>query len=573
MIKKITILSFVLSLLLVSLLVAQPEPVPMVTPVLIDSAVYNGIYVGGQSQIYCEPTTGYLSSVWYRYYSGGADPRRITAATSTDGGATWQIHEAINFGVGAEMNARYASACGTPTTPIFVYGDRNPGGDNRDTRPVIATDIAGWGGGAFINYWIDDIGTVDTVLYARYVVCAVSPDDNNIIAAGGYHNAAPGEAQYVYFSQDGGMTWGRPTIPFSAVNADSGASNWVFDLSSTGIALNFGANNSIMATAVAQWYHDDDLWRIIYSTSDDLGANWSPAAIIPGTESLDFSNSDFYRQFSKPIQDNAGNWHIFAVGRDTSEYDYPNFPDYYRSYDFKFDGSTWSINKFAFPQLLEDGIVAWGDWPADLERYPMNDPAIGPDGSLYYAYSDVVDTTGAMGDEANFNYNMMIMYSGDNGDSWHGPVSVLDQWTGHSPNGMAHFATDKLHIAYRRHFDTDQADMFYYIGVPTDSIKANATAVGETITKILPEDFQLHQNYPNPFNPTTNITFDLKESAKVTLKIYNEIGQEVATLINEKMDAGFRGITWNASNLPSGVYFYKLTAGTYTESKKMILTK
>ena len=122
--------------------------------------------------------------------------------------------------------------------------------------------------------------------------------------------------------------------------------------------------------------------------------------------------------------------------------------------------------------------------------------------------------------------------------------------------------------------DLNATDFFSYLGVPTDSVKANLpTSVGDAIKMITPTDYKLEQNYPNPFNPVTNIRFNLKETCHVTLKIYNELGQEVTTLLDRTETAGFKGVTWNASNMPSGIYFYKLTAGDYTETKKMVLSK
>jgi hypothetical protein len=99
------------------------------------------------------------------------------------------------------------------------------------------------------------------------------------------------------------------------------------------------------------------------------------------------------------------------------------------------------------------------------------------------------------------------------------------------------------------------------------------TNVNEKYTSTMPDKFRLHQNYPNPFNPTTTISFDLPEQSHVTLKVYNILGQEIATLINEVKQAGSYKETFDASSLSSGVYIYKLSAGTYTSSKKMILIK
>ncbi len=86
-------------------------------------------------------------------------------------------------------------------------------------------------------------------------------------------------------------------------------------------------------------------------------------------------------------------------------------------------------------------------------------------------------------------------------------------------------------------------------------------------------DYLLSQNYPNPFNPSTNINFTLPNQAFVTLKIYDILGKEVTILINEELNAGNYTKTWDAKNLSSGVYFYKLTAGKFTETKKMVLVR
>jgi hypothetical protein len=93
------------------------------------------------------------------------------------------------------------------------------------------------------------------------------------------------------------------------------------------------------------------------------------------------------------------------------------------------------------------------------------------------------------------------------------------------------------------------------------------------ITDVLPSDYNLEQNYPNPFNPTTNIRFNLPEANQVTLKVYNTLGQEAATLVNEFMNAGTYEVNFDAQNLPTGTYFYSITAGDYKSVKKMLLIK
>jgi len=88
-----------------------------------------------------------------------------------------------------------------------------------------------------------------------------------------------------------------------------------------------------------------------------------------------------------------------------------------------------------------------------------------------------------------------------------------------------------------------------------------------------PKQYILYQNYPNPFNPTTTIRFDLPERARVVLKICNILGQEVAELVNEEKQPGVYEVNWNASGFANGVYFYRLEAGRYTETKKLVLMK
>jgi hypothetical protein len=89
----------------------------------------------------------------------------------------------------------------------------------------------------------------------------------------------------------------------------------------------------------------------------------------------------------------------------------------------------------------------------------------------------------------------------------------------------------------------------------------------------LPSNYNLEQNYPNPFNPTTNIRFNLPEANQVMLKVYNTLGQEVATLVNGFMNAGTFEVNFDANNLPTGTYFYSISAGDFKSVKKMILIK
>ncbi len=93
------------------------------------------------------------------------------------------------------------------------------------------------------------------------------------------------------------------------------------------------------------------------------------------------------------------------------------------------------------------------------------------------------------------------------------------------------------------------------------------------ISTELPFDYSLGQNYPNPFNPVTKINFQIPSKANVSMKVYNQLGQEVAVLVNKVFDAGYYSADFDASKLSSGVYFYRLISGNYTAAKKMILLR
>jgi len=90
---------------------------------------------------------------------------------------------------------------------------------------------------------------------------------------------------------------------------------------------------------------------------------------------------------------------------------------------------------------------------------------------------------------------------------------------------------------------------------------------------VVPEKYSLSQNYPNPFNPTTNIKFQIANSKFVTLKVYDNLGKEVRVLIERELKAGFYETNFDAENLPSGVYFYKLTSEGFSDVKKMVIIK
>jgi hypothetical protein len=113
----------------------------------------------------------------------------------------------------------------------------------------------------------------------------------------------------------------------------------------------------------------------------------------------------------------------------------------------------------------------------------------------------------------------------------------------------------------------------YGIKFSNNDITDPLTDVKKDETEIIPTSFSLSQNYPNPFNPATTIKYDLPQNSNVTLKVYDILGKEVATLVNENEQAGTYTVKFNANNLASGIYFYRINAGSFSQTKKFILMK
>ena len=153
-------------------------------------------------------------------------------------------------------------------------------------------------------------------------------------------------------------------------------------------------------------------------------------------------------------------------------------------------------------------------------------------------------------------YNNGIFLSTDNGTSW----SSVD-------SGFSNLPVQSLSVS--------GSYLFAGIiggGVWMRPLTEMITGVNDTKNN-LPLNISLYQNYPNPFNPTTTINYEIPKSGLVTIKVFDELGREVATLVNEEKPVGRYSVNFNGSNLTSGVYYYRLQAGNFTQTKKLILLK
>ena len=98
-------------------------------------------------------------------------------------------------------------------------------------------------------------------------------------------------------------------------------------------------------------------------------------------------------------------------------------------------------------------------------------------------------------------------------------------------------------------------------------------AIGVVGEKLIPKKFELSQNYPNPFNPVTTIKYGLPVDSYVELRIFNLLGEEVARMVNQNQPAGFHEILWDASDVASGIYLYRIQSGDFVQTRKMVLLK
>ncbi|MDR3666053.1 MAG: T9SS type A sorting domain-containing protein [Ignavibacteriaceae bacterium] len=110
------------------------------------------------------------------------------------------------------------------------------------------------------------------------------------------------------------------------------------------------------------------------------------------------------------------------------------------------------------------------------------------------------------------------------------------------------------------------------LGLSKNNGQQNNT-VNSRANNLIPQTYELHQNFPNPFNPETTIRYQIPKPGMVTLKVYDILGREVATLVNENKIEGSYDFTFNASRFASGVYIYQIRVNDYVSSKKMILLK
>jgi predicted GH43/DUF377 family glycosyl hydrolase len=284
-----------------------------------------------------------------------------------------------------------------------------------------------------------------------------------------------------------------------------------------------------------------------YATSPD-GVHWTkyPGNPILGPGSSAWEAGGAYIPFIMPVSSGYRMWYCgYNASASKGQV----------GYAVSADGVAWTRDTVNNPVCKNGDVGQWDDAWVDI-------PNVLKIGSTYFLWY--------MGQRANSSsMSVGVATSPDSGISWTkyagNPVLAPSPGTW---DGL----TTQIGSVLRR---GDSLEMWYSSGNPGKIGHAlSAVVVGAMEgERALPEGFLLHQNYPNPFNPSTTIRYGLPQQSHMNLAVYNTLGEQVAVLKNGEEEAGYHDVTFNASTLPSGVYFYRLQVGSYVETRKLCLVR
>ena len=369
---------------------------------------------------------------------------------------------------------------------------------------------------------------------------------------------------YYNRSTNGGTSWGTDT----RLTNDSAASETPC-ISSSGSVVNVvwtDNRNGLQSEVYYKRSTDGGVsWgadtRLTNDPAGSWGASVSASGLLVHVVWLDGRN-EYQNVFYKRSSDGGVNW-----GADTP----------LTNYD-----STRIANSPSVAVSGSNVHVVWMDSPRDTFAYEMfhkhsTDGGItwGPNTRLTtnYTSATLFSTLSASGpdvhvvwdDNRNGNYEIYYKRSTDGGISWGADTRL----TNNSASSVYPFVSASGPVVHVVWMDIRDGNYeIYYKRDPT----GNVTGI-ENIGSEIPKQHVLSQNYPNPFNPTTEIGFQISEVSHVTLKVFDMLGREVATLANENLQAGNYSVQFDGKGLSSGVYFYKLQTESFTDTKRMLIVK
>ncbi len=516
-----------------------------------------------------DPATNTVALIHRGHLGYAAGSGQLWYNTSRNGGATWRRVSELNAGISPTLLRYPGCTISNPTNSsdtanaLFVWAapELLPGGTSFGAA-AYGVDAMGAGtpfsveepgnGTYWSNLQIWAASGVSSEVYWTVSTAATGGDFNL------WHTS-----DFVTITQGVPATWTPP--------------NYL----TLGRDLSGGYRNGKSYFSVWSTFPGDldDVTNVGYSTSTDNGTNWSGWTrpqpdwrSVPGMSTLYdwwyYGGPGVYSY--DMLVDANGRVHFFGVIQDSTSVSLPrSVVEIYET------GSGWG-SKIIQPNLTESTVLIYpGAAPLNQMGNHLN-AAISPDGNIMTLFW--LDAGTVAGDSLA---DIWFSYRHINGGAWSTPEN-LTQTPGY-PEMLLHVApklksnggnsyTAFLGRVYQIGLNTwppiSEQPTYFFTGSHTFTV----TSVGEGSTE-LPEKFRLEQNYPNPFNPSTQITYSLPIGTRVRLSVYNTLGQEVATLVDGFKDAGTYTAEFKATSLSSGVYFYSIKAGQFSDTKKLLLVK
>lgn len=498
------------------------------------------------NQIFTDPFSG-LITVIHRVDRTGPGSGRIVYQGSDDGGLNWT----------PQLGPMNLAPWNLGRHPNIVLS--NP---TKSTTPGEQIPVAGWAELSTSWYWYqfarDQYFGAQT--FTQYIDSTYYPGDEMFVNSQGHVFAVVPLIDYkivgsdsinnhLFVSTNGGSTWTKSNI---SKTTDFNNDTW-------NGTKGFINKNGIGYIVVEGQKPGENFYTFGYKKTTDDGltwdANWTwvnPFQLAPLAGNVHALNYEV-----DAIVDGAGNLHFAGTFVDTLNGTNTGI------YHIWGNGTTWHAEKVASVNRTRMSL------PGGLSTLNEVEFATNWDGNVVVLkWCDVPTPTDTL-----YDVFMTPVYGAQknvqnitNTPNVHEKYSQMSAW-GYMTDPNT-FRVDCMYTIFGSGDTNDltEAQLWYLSGVTFQ-----VTSVDDKNT--YPGKFELEQNYPNPFNPSTTIRFTIPEKSLVTLKVYDILGREISTLVNEVKDAGTHTIKFAGQDLPSGMYLYTLTAGNYTSTKKMMLVK
>jgi len=586
--------------------------------VLIDSSLNGyGLVSGYTTPLSYNPNQGFIMA--YRQWIPD-DPEKsgyIGSAFSEDG-EEFVTYSRLNVEDPGEVMGRYPSAVAGPDYPYIIwneYTSASTGGGQYGGRPIYTWDEFYYGGGSFFSPPLDLNNGCNPL--------PCDPPDNWVGSLSLSYKESNPVINAIYSQWSG-----------SVAEDTSGSSNrWLYhsntntsgyfsfedayllfdneDLRAGGFTSNTAINvndNGIGYVALSAYFKDENIdsaHTILVRRTDDYGKTWSgnkgsgmngtdyyyiPSSVLNG---IFFSKGLMIKGFVESSGDSvffdnpfisyeldlltgeSGGLHLFAtVIPSASNGIYPGIDQSCGIYHFfnkdPSNPEEWEVSLIA---SMQTSFLYDDNW---RRIYPSAAISQNNSNVIYVSYMALSDTT-----TTNFNYDIFVQRSTDGGKNWEMPINITE---------TDQFGEDEVYPQLASIANDEEAYIIFQspdynlitVDPPSDQAdfmnriyfaKVNFEPLSTDKVEARPKRIQVSPNYPNPFNPVTTIDFSLDSSTEIFLKIYDLLGNEVASLAEGFFPSGTHSIVWNASNFPAGIYICKISSDYITYTQKMILLK